>query len=256
MNRLIFLVIAFSTFLISSHAYAWHDKTHIAIAKAAGYGCWYNAAGADITKNKAGAIEEKNHYFNNYENGTVTDKIVLSQVKAYNSPTDNEGHLYGAIIAALKDYLDKRKVSDKYAAYNMAFAVHYIGDLSQPLHNMPFDDFNRTYHSANDGIVDAGILDNLKKIERNMYEIKLSKENFWTELPYEIARIANSSRQLGLKIKAENRNMTKEEAYVQLGHSASLLKAVLLQCGNFTGEYDTFVPQFCSNLSPWCRSVS
>ncbi len=153
--------------------------------------------------------------------------MVFDQVKAYNNPLNNDGHLYGAIIAALKDYQDKRKASDKYAAYNMVFAVHYIGDLSQPLHNLPYDNFNKTYHSANDGIVDERILNNLKDIERNMYEIKLSKENFWTELAYEIARIANLSRQLGLKIKAENRTMTKEEAYVQLGHSASLLKAVL-----------------------------
>jgi len=228
MNRLIFIIIAGSFFLVSSHAHAWHDKTHIAVAKTAGYDCWYNAAGADIAKIKAGAIEEKNHYFNNYQNEVVTDKIVFDQVKAYNNPLDNDGHLYGAIIAALKDYLDKRKAPDKYAAYNMVFAVHYMGDLSQPLHNLPYDNFNKTYHSANDGIVDEGILDNhLKDIEKNVYEIRLSEENFWTELACEIARIANLSRQLGLKIKAENRTMTKEEAYVQLGHSASLLKAVL-----------------------------
>lgn len=27
---------------------AWYDKTHLAVAKAAGYPQWYNAAGADI----------------------------------------------------------------------------------------------------------------------------------------------------------------------------------------------------------------
>jgi hypothetical protein len=59
-----------------------------------------------------------------------------------------------------------------------------------------------------------------------MYEIKLSKDDFVKDLAKEIARIANISRQLGFKIKTENRNMSKEEAYVQLGHSASLLKAV------------------------------
>ncbi len=211
---------------LSSTGYAWHDKTHITVAKAAGYQCWYNSAGADITKIKAGDIEEKNHYFNNYENETITDKMVLDQVKLYNSPSDKEGHLYGAIIAALRDY-QKMKTSGKFAEYNMAFAVHYIGDLSQPLHNTSYDRFNRAHHAANDGIVDEGILDNIKEIEKNMYEIKLSKENFDEDVAKQIARIANISHQLGLKIKAENRNMTREEAYVQLGHSASLLKAVL-----------------------------
>jgi hypothetical protein len=206
--------------------YAWHDRTHLAVAKAAGYHYWFNAAGADITKIKAGDIEEKNHYYNNYENTAVTDKIVLDQVKRYNSPSDDEGHLYGAIIAALRDY-QKKNSAGKFAEYHMAFAVHYIGDLSQPLHNLPYDHFNKTHHSANDGIVDEDILDKIKEIEKNMYEIKLTRDNFEEDLAKEIARIANISRQLGMKLKADNRNMTKEEAYAQLGHSASLLKTVL-----------------------------
>jgi hypothetical protein len=213
-------------FVHSSPGYAWHDKTHIAIAKAAGYQYWFNAAGADITKIKAGAIEEKNHYYNNYENVPVTDKLVLGQARLYNSPSDEEGHLYGAIIASLRDY-QKKNSAGKFAEYPMAFAVHYIGDLSQPLHSLPYDHFNQMHHSENDGIVDEDILDKSKEIEKNMYEIKLSKDNFEEDLAKEIARIANISRQLGFKIKADNRNMTKEEAYMQLGHSASLLKAVL-----------------------------
>jgi hypothetical protein len=60
-----------------------------------------------------------------------------------------------------------------------------------------------------------------------MYNITLRADHFEEDLAKEIARIANISRQLGLKLRAENRNMTKEEAYVQLGHSASLFKALL-----------------------------
>jgi hypothetical protein len=43
----------------------------------------------------------------------------------------------------------------------------------------------------------------------------------------EIARIANLSMKLGYQLEAENRMLTKEEAYVQLGQSASLLRAIL-----------------------------
>lgn len=226
MKKQFYAFILLVLFVLSSPGYAWHDKTHIAIAKAAGYQYWFNAAGADITKIKAGAMEEKNHYYNNYENVPVTDKLVLGQAKLYNSPSDEEGHLYGAIIAALRDY-QKKNSGGKFAEYPMAFAVHYIGDLSQPLHNLPYDHFNQTHHSSNDGIVDEDILDKIKEIEKNMYEIKLSKDNFEGDLAKEIARIANISRQLGMKLKADSRDMTKEEAYAQLGHSASLLKAVL-----------------------------
>jgi len=60
-----------------------------------------------------------------------------------------------------------------------------------------------------------------------MYAIKLNRDDFEADLAREIARIANISRKLGYKLRAEKRSMTKEEAYEQLGHSASLLKAVL-----------------------------
>lgn len=223
--KIIFLALVLSVFP-STSSHAWHDRTHIAVAKAAGYDYWFNAAGADIAKIKAGSIEEKNHYFNNYKNEVVTDKMVLEQVPRYDSPSDEEGHLYGAIIAALRSYRNGKNAG-KYSEYHRAFAVHYIGDLSQPLHNVIYDNFNKTHHSANDGVVDHGILDNIGEIEKRMYDIKLRADSFDEDVAREIARIANISRQLAFKMKAENRDMTQEEAYAQLGHSASLLKAVL-----------------------------
>jgi hypothetical protein len=220
---LIFICLVIS----ATPAHSWHDRTHLTVAKAAGYEYWFNAAGADITKIKAGAIEEKNHYYNNFANTTVTDKMVLDQANLYyNSPSDEEGHLYGAIIAALR-YYKKNKSAGKYAEYHMAFAVHYIADLSQPLHNVLNDAFNKAHHSFNDGVVDSDILNNINQIEKGMYEIRLRPDNFEEDLTKEIAKIANISRSLALKMKAENRDMTKDEAFIQLGHSASLLKAVL-----------------------------
>ena len=47
------------------------------------------------------------------------------------------------------------------------------------------------------------------------------------DLAGEIARIANISLNLGYRIEKENRLSSKEEAYSQLGHSTSLLKAIL-----------------------------
>ena len=57
--------IIWSICLLPIGAGAWHDETHLAIAKSAGYVKWYNAAGPDVTKIKAGDIEQKNHYVNN-----------------------------------------------------------------------------------------------------------------------------------------------------------------------------------------------
>ena len=67
-----------------------------------------------------------------------------------------------------------------------------------------------------------------------MYPVNLRRDNFEYDLANEIARIANQARKLGRTLKKENRDMTKEEAYIQLGHSASLLKAVLTHFGKKT----------------------
>ncbi len=228
MKKSLSKIILFTIVLCSpiSVSHAWYDRTHVAVAKAAGYEYWFDAAGADITKVKAGNVEERNHYFNNYKNETVTDKMVIEQVLRYDSPSDEEGHLYGAIIAAMRNYRSRKRMGN-FSEYNRAFAVHYVGDLSQPLHNVMYDNFNKAHHSRNDAVVDTDILDHISEIQKRMHEITIRPDNFEEDLAKEVARIANISRQLALKLKAENRDMTKEEAYIQLALSASLLKAVL-----------------------------
>ena len=215
--------------LFASQAFAWHDQTHLAICKAAGFDNWYSCAGPDIAKLKAGDIEAYNHWFNNTAEVEITPQMVMKQIARYNKDNisiDKEGHLLGAIIASLRAY-EKDLRDGKYAVYNLVYCAHYIGDLSMPLHNTAFDDFNKKHHGINDGIVEGTILKEPEKIAGHMYPITLGKKDFEADLAIQIARIANLSRKLGYKMRAENRNMTKQEAYIQLGHSASLLRAVL-----------------------------
>jgi hypothetical protein len=199
----------------------------MAILKAAGYGKLYNAAGADIARIKAGSIESYNHFFNNSDAIEVTPEMVLKQAERYNDPKDSGGHLYGAIIASLREYKQRMNIRTQYSAHYFAFCTHYIGDLSNPLHNIPYDDFNKAHHAYNDGVVEVEALKNIKKIERTMHPVNLRADHFEADLAEEIAKIANGARLLGYTLKKENRDMTKEEAYAQLGHSASLLKAIL-----------------------------
>ena len=229
-------VILFLLFSITfaSSAFGWHDETHLSVAKAAGYHKWYNAVGADITKIKAGPVEKNNHYFDNNKNVLITPELIFEQVKRYNDPDDNEGHLYGAIIASLREYF-ATKTKGKYAEYHLAFCAHYIGDLSQPFHNIPYDDFNKSRHSLNDGIVEGEVLKNIRKIKAHMYHIKLRPAHFEEDLAQEIARIANRARKLGYRLKEEQRDLTKEEAYTQLGQSASLLRSVLEHIDSIKG---------------------
>lgn len=200
---------------------AWNDETHLAIAKAAGYYKWYNAAGADMIKIKAGKIESGNHYVNNAPDSIVTPALIENQIDRYNRE-DPDGHLYGAIIHAIRDYVEM-KTRGKYGEYHLAFCAHYLGDLSMPLHNMPLSDFSKKYHKEIEQFVNEEGLETLaKKIK--LYPIKIDSE---TALMKEIARIANISLHLGYRLQEENRLITRTEAYEQLGHSASLFKGVL-----------------------------
>ena len=215
--------LALAAFIISAcpnYASAWYDETHIAIAKAAGYYKWFNATGADMAKVKAGKIEAHNHYCNQPRGTHVTPETVLRQADLYNQ-IDEKGHLYGAIIASLRDYTGHKR-QGKYAEYHLAFCGHYVSDLSQPLHNTLYGSFNEKHHVAVDGIINDEILSNPDKIK--IYPIIITSEE---ELAEEIARIANLSLRLGYKLEDENRVLTKEEAYMQISHSASLFKAVL-----------------------------
>jgi hypothetical protein len=216
---MIVMVFLFFTFPLPS--YGWNDKTHLAVAKAAGYPQWYNAAGPDLAKIKAGNKEARNHSSKNPPGTVITPVMILDQAARYNEPRDEQGHLYGAIVASLRDY-KSAKLSGKYRDYHLAYCAHYVGDLSMPLHNTFFNHFNGRYHSIIDDTVEGKVLDHLDRIK--IYPVKILSED---DLIQEIARIANLSMTLGYQLEAENRLLTKEEAYIQLGHSASLFKAIL-----------------------------
>jgi len=173
-----------------------------------------------VAKLKIGHKEGHNHFVNNPRGTVITPQKVLAQVEKYNQ-VDPVGHLYGAIIASVRDYIETKKAG-RYAEYNLAFAVHYISDLSQPLHHTLYDDFNKRNHSKMDGVVNGEVMDNLDKIQ--VYPIEIKTEQ---DLTREIARIANLSLVIGYKLEDEGRLLTREEAYQQLSHSASLMKAVL-----------------------------
>jgi hypothetical protein len=224
------LILIFISFMSASPLYAWHDWTHIAIAKVAGYERWFNATGPDMAKIKAGRREGLNHYYDNPEDKEVTPGKVLGQAAMYNSPTDRTGHIYGAIIGALREYLQVRG-EGKYAEYHLAYAIHYMTDLCQPLHNMPFDEFNRENHARFDGVIDDEVFQHMDRIRSYMYPIKIRKNKFEADLGREIARIANISRHLGKRLRKEGRVITRDEAYQQLGHCASLIKAVVSLLG-------------------------
>ncbi len=155
--------------------------------------------------------------------------MVLDQIERYNKRNkglDEEGHLSGAIIASLRAYeKDLARANTLFIILFTALTISAI--LPCRCITLPM--------TISISIPSRPMTASLKKpssirpqkIVQHMYAIKLSRDDFEADLAREIARIANISRKLGYKLRAEKRSMTKEEAYVQLGHSASLLKAVL-----------------------------
>jgi hypothetical protein len=217
---LLAMCLLFLVALYPSTSTAWYDETHLAIAKVAGYQKWFNAARPDVAKVKMGDKEGHNHFVNNPRGTMVTPEMILAQTERYNQH-DPYGHLYGAIISSVRNYIEvKRK--GRYAEYHLTYCTHYIGDLSQPLHNTLYSDYNKRRHGKTDGVIDDGILDTLGAIK--IYPIEIKTE---AELVEEIARIANLSLARGYKLEDEGRFLSKEEAYQQVSHSASLFKAVL-----------------------------
>ena len=210
-----------------SPAMAWHDRTHIAVGIVAGFDRAYNLAAPDVAKLKAHHVEDYNHWVNNEEKDEITPELIRSQIQKYNLGIEGEekGHLYGAIVAAVRAYRDEAGAG-KYGVYHLAYAGHYIGDLSMPLHNTANDKFNLEHHGLNDGIVENEITNNLDKVL--LYPISIKSED---DLIRNIARIAKKAKDLGYKMRKENRDMTKKEAYDQLSDSASLFKAVLEYVG-------------------------
>jgi hypothetical protein len=147
--------------------------------------------------------------------------MVLRQATIYNDPSDQKGHLYGAIIASIREYRTT-KLKGKYAEYHLAFCAHYVGDLSQPLHNTLYDSYNRKNHVATDGIIENEVLSNLPLVK--VYPIKIESE---ADLAREVAKIANLSIHLGYRLEKENRMLSREEAYEQISHSASFFRGIL-----------------------------
>jgi hypothetical protein len=80
-----------------------------------------------------GDREGHNHYVNIPRGVVVTPEMVMALVERYEQ-VDEHGHLYGAIIASVQDYITD-KMEGKHGEYHMAFCAHYVTDLSQPLHN-------------------------------------------------------------------------------------------------------------------------
>lgn len=145
-------VVLLSIFLLSSNAFGWSSKTHIFIAQEAGIKYPEAACFPDLSKKDNDALLGPFHWHDASPNTIVTPdyidrfQITEGQYIKVGSPEskpikikfpDPAGVLYWEIMELYQAIKGATGWEREYYLTNIA---HYVGDLSQPLHNFPYGD--------------------------------------------------------------------------------------------------------------------
>lgn len=192
------------------------------------------------------------HWHNAYPSAIVTQEYieqykVTTKLIELDSTTrrkininipDQSGVLYWKILDLYQRMKGEKGWKYNYYLINIA---HYVGDLSQPLHNFPYGDLPASdgnsypevgaWSRENHGVFDLAIDHYLplngeqKEAFQNMATaIQISNVD---DLKAEICKVANASISLANRCYAEKRNMTKDEALKQVALSVCLLKGII-----------------------------
>ncbi|MDY0199205.1 MAG: hypothetical protein RBR68_15480 [Tenuifilaceae bacterium] len=133
MNRIIAIIAIIIALTITSDAVAWNCATHTLIAQEAGY------TGIDAcAPDEAKTLEERS--FKHWKN-TPAD-IHVTKDNFNTLPYD--GNLYEKLV--------ELKGKATLTVIETQELVHAAGDISQPLHNAAYDDYNKAQHKAYDNI--------------------------------------------------------------------------------------------------------
>ncbi len=239
-----------------TNSYAWDCKTHAYIAKKAGVRIPEAACMPDIIRDELYDLFEPLHYHDAAPDTEVTpeyiDKFKIKETmvnideKNYRLEIPHPtGVLYWKIVELYNKMksLDKSKIDNALAYEYYLFSIaHFIGDLSQPLHNFPYGNkqasdgkvyakegsFNKEYHLKFDEAFSNYLskYPNINnKIDRALRQIQL---NSTEDIKKEISEIANSAIKIANKCFNENRLPSEEELIHQISLSISLLKAIII----------------------------
>jgi len=236
-------------------SYAWDCKTHAYIAKRAGIRIPEAACMPDIIRDENHDLLGPFHYHDAAPNTIVTadyiDRFKVSEVNIQfegNSFRVLVPHPAGILYWKIVDLYEKMKNLDRTKPdnqlayeYYMVTIAHFVGDLSQPLHNFPYADkpsgdgkvyeeegkFNRDYHYKfdeafsyylnNDPNIHSKINEHIKNIDLKSTE----------QLKNEISAIANSAIKIANQCYLEKRMPSEDELLKQVSWSISLLMAII-----------------------------
>jgi hypothetical protein len=266
------ILVFLAVFVFSGAAFGWSCKTHKFIALKAGLSSALDAVCCPDTCNDENedAISPL-HYYNaapstevspEYLDRTVEMLFVIlypylpepEQIKI--KVPNKSGALYWEILELYKDMKGKKEKGEKVYFSTIA---HFVGDLSQPLHNFPYEDelasdgkrYSRQgkwatektgedkygneekrhgdFDHAFDDFIDENLqIGNDPKDCSKSFEAKITPVSIESlnDLRLEISRIANSSIRIANTCYKGKRDMKTDEVFIQVGMSVSLLKAI------------------------------
>lgn len=222
-------------------ALAWTDQSHMAVGLAAGYREFHNCSSADVSHAVAsinGLTQTDNnaHFYNAPADYEITASDVYEQLQHLGQPTSEypSGYLLGAILQAVRRCKAVTE-SGAFDEYYYAVLLHYVADMTQPLHIAPYDDFNRANHLLFDKVLEDKeaqypVFAAVMQAGRLTVDdtLRFSTEE---ELVEAIVSAATETQTLANAIRAQERMITQEEAVTQLSLAATLGRAMLRYCG-------------------------
>lgn len=254
-RRLCFIVALFPFVVLTTpeYGFSWSPKAHTFIAREAGIRNPEYSFFPDLFKEENKVLLAPLHYHNAAPNTKVTPAYIDRypiRMKDY-VPADKKGtkpikirvpHPAGVLYWKIVELYEAMKGKKGWESdYYLISIAHYVGDLSNPLHNFPHGDKRasdgRIYHAVGSWAREYHeLFDNILEPLLPLNE-KMSKVyNTWIDVPSvksvddlkrEISRIANASSALAGICYAEKRVMTADEALKQTVLSVSLLKAIM-----------------------------
>jgi len=236
-----------------SNAFGWSSEAHIYIALEAGIKNPEIACFPDLSREENISLLGPFHwhdaapstnvtpdYIDQYQ---ITEGMYVKLDAPESKPVklkvpDHSGVLYWKILELYQKMKGKTGWQYDYYLTNIA---HYVGDLSQPLHNFPYASdpasdgksypeigfWAKEHHPQFDSVLDPYLP--LGGQEKENFQTLVTSVQITSidDLKREISKIANGSILLANKCYSENRILTKDEALRQIAMSVSLLRGII-----------------------------
>jgi len=246
-------VVLCAVLLVPVSGYGWTCRTHALIAKQAGMKNPEYACIPDASRHDNYGLLLPFHY-HNAAPATVVDSAYIDRYtvkEALYVPIAEPGarpikikvpHEAGVLYWKIIELYRKLKTTEARADYDYAVMciAHFIGDLAQPLHNIPhgsepagdgkvYRELGKWASSVHDAFDER--FDAVANPVLRIRAVRIASEK---DLRYEVARMANESIDLANRCynvdPSKRRGMTDAEATSRIEEAVSLLQAVLADC--------------------------